>query len=123
MLTIKILAFCLSLILFLMVVELFRREKLTFKYAVGWLFASLVAIVAVVFDRGLTKISNWFGFQLTSNFIFFTISCGLIFLSLVLTIFLCQQNSRNDKMAQKIALLENSLSELRKIRDENPSKP
>jgi hypothetical protein len=37
-----------------------------------------------------------------------------VFLSLLLTVFLCQQNSRNDVMAQKIALLEFELNELKK---------
>ncbi len=91
--------------------------------AAGWLSVTLLGILLAVFDKFLSGFAAKLGFQLTSNFIFFIVSCGLIFLSLVLTMFLCQQNSRNDKMAQKIALLENSLSELRKIRDENPSKP
>ena len=115
MLTIKILVFAVSLVLFLMVIELFRREKLTFKYAVGWLSASLFAIAAVVFDHWLAKISNWFGFQLTSNFIFFGLLCVFAFLGLVMTVFLCQQDNRNHTMAQKIALLE---FELKKFKDE-----
>jgi hypothetical protein len=36
-----------------------------------------------------------------------------VFLSLVLTVFLCQQNSRNDIMAQKIALLEFEIKQLK----------
>lgn len=54
------------------------------------------------------------GFELPSNFIFFALFCVFVFLSLLLTVFLCQQNSRNDVMAQKIALLEFELKELKK---------
>jgi hypothetical protein len=32
----------------------------------------------------------------------------------LLTVFLCQQNRRNDRMAQKIALLEDRLEQLEK---------
>lgn len=120
---VRLLSIFLAVVFFFIVIDLVRREKLTFKYAAGWLSVTLLGILLAVFDKFLSGFAAKLGFQLTSNFIFFIVSCGLIFLSLILTMFLCQQNSRNDKMAQKIALLENSLSELRKIRDENPSKP
>jgi hypothetical protein len=92
-----------------------RRRKLTFKYAVGWLFVSGGAIFFAVFYRLLFACAAWLGFELPSNFIFFfTLFCVFVFLSLLLTVFLCQQNNRNDVMAQKIALLEFELNELKK---------
>src|SRR3989338_5720905 len=117
MLTTKSLAFVLALSMFLFVIELVRREKLTFKYAVGWLTACLIAILSVVFDPILYKISSWLGFQLTSNFIFFGILSVFVFLGLVMTIFLCQQDNRNRIMAQKIALLE---LEIHKLQSRSP---
>ena len=112
--TIKFLASILSMLIFFLVVELVRREKLTFKYALGWLSASCAAVFFSVFDQVLFKISVLFGFELPSNFIFFMMSGIFVLLSLLLTVFLCQQNSRNDKMAQKIALLEFEIKELKK---------
>jgi len=103
---IKIITLSLSAMIFLSVFELIRREKLTFKYAVGWLFVSLTGIVVTIFDSLLFRVAHFFGFQLTSNFVFFTLLTVFVFLSLLMTIFLCQQNSHNDKIAQKIALLE-----------------
>ena len=111
---IKLLTVILAVFLLLFVVELVRREKLTFKYAAGWIGVTVLGIILAVFDKFLSGFAAKLGFQLTSNFIFFTVSCGLVFLSLVLTIFLCQQNSRNDRMAQKIGLLENEIKEIRK---------
>ena len=121
MLTTKSLAFVLALSMFLFVIELVRREKLTFKYAVGWLTACLIAILSVVFDPILYKISSWLGFQLTSNFIFFGILSVFVFLGLVMTIFLCQQDNRNRIMAQKIALLELEIHKLQS-KSQKPSK-
>ncbi len=109
---VRLLSILLALLFFFTVLDLVRREKLTFKYAAGWLGVTFLGIVLAFFDKFLTGFAVRLGFQLTSNFIFFTISCGLIFLSLVLTIFLFQQNSRNDKMAQKIGLLENEIREI-----------
>ena len=111
---IKILTVVLAVSLLLFVVELVRREQLTFKYAFGWILIAGAAIFLAVFDNILTKLAKTFGFELASNFIFFTLLSIFVFLTLVMTIFLCQQNNRNDKMAQKIGALEFELQELKK---------
>ena len=114
MMNARFLSIILSVFVLLFVIELVRREKLTFKYAMGWLIILALAIFFAVFDRCLYGLSAWFGFHLPSNFIFFVILGGFVFLSLILTIFLCQQNSRNDATAQKLGILEQELEELKK---------
>ena len=111
---IHVLSILISTTIFLYVVDLVRRGKLTFKYALAWLFVSASAIFFAIFHRLLFGIAAWLGFELPSNFIFFVLFCVFIFLSLLLTVFLCQQNSRNDRMAQKIALLEFEIQQLKK---------
>ena len=111
---IKFLTIFLSTVILSAVVELIRKEKLTFKYAFGWLIVSVTAMAATVFDQVLFQMARFLGFQLPSNFIFFSLLSIFVFLSLVMTIFLCQQNSRNDAMAQKIALLEFEIKQLKK---------
>ena len=111
--SIKLIAILISSGVFLFVVELVRRRRLTFKYALGWLVASLAAVFFSIFEKYLFEFSRWLGFELPSNFIFFTMFCLIVFLSLLLTVFLCQQNSRNDKMVQKLALLEFELKQLK----------
>ena len=110
---IRMLAFGISLVIFFFVVDLVRRHKLTFKYALGWLFVSAAAVFFAVFHRLLFACAAFLGFKLPSNFIFFALLCGFGFLSLLLTVFLCQQNERNDVMAQKIAILEFELNTLK----------
>jgi hypothetical protein len=110
---IKTFTLSLAVLFVFFIIELVREEKLTFKYAFGWLLVSVMSILLVIFDKLLFNLAKFFGFELASNFIFFSILCGFIFLSLLLTIFLCQQNKRNDKMAQKIGMLE---SEIYKIK-------
>ena len=110
---IHLLAIILSSLMFLFVVDLVRRHKLTFKYALAWLLASALGVFFTIFHKFLFKLASVLGFELPSNFIFFTLFCIFTFLSLVLTVFLCQQNSRNDTMAQKIALLEFEIKQLK----------
>ena len=112
--TIQLLAIMLSFSIFVFVLELVRREKLTFKYAFSWLFFAALGLFCSIFKEFLFAASRWCGFELPSNFIFFVLLCTFVFLSLLLTVFLCQQNSRNDVMAQKIALLELEMKELKK---------
>lgn len=110
----KILTVIFAVGILLFVLDLVRREKLTFKYAAGWLFVSVLAILGSIFDQYLFQIAHFFGFELASNFIFFVLLMVFVLLSLLMTIFLCQQNSRNDKMAQKIGILEFEINELKK---------
>ncbi len=112
--SIQLTAIVLSLIVFIFVVELVRRERLTFKYAFAWLFFAAAGVFASVFKEPLFALSRWFGFELPSNFIFFGLLCAFVFLSLLLTVFLCQQNKRNDRMAQTLGLLE---LEIRKLKE------
>jgi len=114
MITIKILVCLVALLLLALVIELIRREKLTFKYAIGWIFVLVLTIVLAIFEKLLVNVSQWFGFQVTSNFIFFTMLGVFVFLCLLMTVFLCQQDTRNRLMAQKIGMLEFELKELQK---------
>ena len=111
---IKMLAVGMSLAIFLFVAELVRREKLSFKYAFIWFFVCGLGIFCAIFSQGLFALSKFFGFEVPSNFIFFGLFGVFVFVSLLLTVFLCQQNRRNDRMAQKIGMLE---LELRQIKD------
>lgn len=109
----------LAIVVIGVVLELVRRQRLTFKYAFGWLTAGLAALFFAVFDRCLFRLAYALGFQLPSNFVFFALLTILIFLSLLMTLFLCQQNARNDALAQKLALLELELDRLRQKRDDH----
>ena len=111
---IKLFALILSSLVLVVAVELVRREKFTFKYAFGWMMMSAGAIFFVIFDNVLFEVSRWFGFTLPSNFIFFILLFGCVVWSLFLTVFLCQQDMRNDTMAQKIGILEMEMEYLKK---------
>lgn len=110
---IRTVSLLLSSCLFLFVVELVRREKLTFKYAFSWLFFSAAGVLAAAEPRWIFRLAAALGFELPSNFIFFVLMGVFVFLSLLLTVFLCQQNRRNDRMAQKIALLDRELEDIK----------
>ena len=117
--SIKLLTILISSLILLLVVELIRKERLTFKYALAWITVSAVAIFLTVFDRLLFRLADFFGFELPSNFIFFSLLTVFVFLSLLITYMLGEQNSRNDTIAQKIAMLEFEIDELKKKQNFN----
>jgi hypothetical protein len=117
---VKIIALIFSFCVLCTIIELTRQEKLTFKYAFGWMAVSLLAVVCSVFDKSIERVAHFFGFELASNFIFFGLLGSLVFMSLLMTLFLCQQNSRNDKMAQRLGLFELELDQLKeKLKNKN----
>lgn len=110
----KILVIALSFSIFCLVLELIRREKLTFKYALLWLGMSLLALLLAILDNFILKLAKLFGFVLPSNFIFFIMGVVFILVSLLLTVYLCQQSSRNELISQKIGILAMEVKELKK---------
>jgi hypothetical protein len=116
---IKLLAVVISSGIFFSVIELIRREKMSFKYAMSWLLASALAIMFSIFDNLLFKFAQLMGFTLPSNFIFFLIGVMLVLLSLILTVYLYQQTNRIELIAQKLSLIEIELSRLK----QDPPRP
>jgi hypothetical protein len=111
----KIIALLFSLFILFFVIELIRRQRLTFKYGFAWILIAVLGVLFAFFEQVPAQIAGVLGFELPSNFIFFALLSIFVLLSLMLTIFLCQQNNRNDTMAQKISILEFEIKELKGI--------
>jgi hypothetical protein len=111
--SVRLLAVVISCAILCFVIELIRREKLTFAFAFGWIIVCVLGIFFSIFNQLLFKLAAFFGFELPSNFIFFSLLSVFVFLTLLLTIFLSQQSLRNDRMAQKISLMEHEIKKLR----------
>lgn len=99
-------AILVSVAIMFVVINLIRRQKMTFKYSVLWLGTSSVALFFSIFDEILFKISDAMGFTLPSNFAFFCLLAFLLLQSLFLTIYMNEQNSRIESLAQAVGILE-----------------
>ena len=53
----QLIAALIAVLVVLVVIELVRREKLTFKYAAGWMMASALALFFSIFDTTLFRLS------------------------------------------------------------------
>jgi len=108
----KTFAFITTFIILLLVIDLIRRQKMTFKYALAWLASSVLVLFFTIQDHWLNKLAAGAGFTLPSNFIFFLLLIFVIFFSLLLTIHINEQNSRAESLAQAIAKLDYRLKKL-----------
>jgi len=102
-----------ALVLFF-VINRIRHQKMSFKYALVWLLLSFFTILFSIKDAWLQAISKWAGFALPSNFVFFLLLIFVIFFSLLLTLYINEQNSRTEALAQAIAKLDYRLKKLEK---------
>ena len=114
----KTFALVMTSFILILVINLIRRQKMTFKYALAWLASSIFVIVFTVWDQWIRALAAWAGFALTSNFIFFLLMIFVIFFSLLLTIHINEQNSRTESLAQAIAKLDHRLKKIEKERPE-----
>ncbi len=103
-----------SLTILLFVIELIRRQKMTFKYSTLWLGICATGVFFSINDRLLKKISVILGFELLSNFVFFLLLLFFIFICLLLTLYINEQNNRSDTLAQTVGILEYKMGEFQK---------
>lgn len=108
----KVFAVTSSLAILFFVIELIRRQKMTFKYSVVWLLTCLLALSLSLLDQPIQTLSKLAGFELPSNFIFFLLMCFVTLLSLLLTVYVNEQNSRSEILAQSVATLEYKIKKL-----------
>ena len=101
-----------SIAILMVVIELIRRQKMTFKYSVVWLLTCVLALYFSLSEAPIQTLSSLAGFRLPSNFIFFLLSCFVTLLSLLLTIYVNEQNSKSEVLAQSIAKLEYKIKKL-----------
>lgn len=110
----KYVAICVALLIFLFVIDLIRRQKMSFRYSLFWLTSCIAVIVLGLWDGLLRKISSLAGFEVPSNFVFFLLLAFFTALSLMLTIYINEQNDRTQNLAQTLGALQYRIKQLEK---------
>ena len=103
---------CASVLLVLVVLELIRKRRLRERYALLWLATGIVLLVLSLWRSGLNTIAGWLGVRGYPPAVLFAV--GLLFVILVLLHYstvISRLSDQNTILAQRLALLENRLSE------------
>ena len=113
---------CLSLLLLFIVLSMVTKRKLQLRYALLWVFLSLVMVVCSLMPGPLFALAHLVGFYSASNFILVLAALFLLIISLSLTAIVSKQAIGLKNAIQRIALLEHEIERSRNNRDDRVSK-
>ncbi len=103
-----------SLLLLLIVFELIRGRRLKERYALLWIVTGLVLLVLSAWRGGLNTVAGWMGVSTYPPAILFAVAT--LFVIIVLLYYstvLSQLADQNTILAQRVALLEERLTDVR----------
>jgi hypothetical protein len=110
---IKVLAITGSATLLFLVFELIRRGRLKERYALLWLFSGLVLLVLSLSRSLLEYLSGLVGIYYPPSLLFLIAFIFLLLITLHFSAVISGLSEKNKHLAQEIALLRQSLEEVR----------
>jgi hypothetical protein len=109
---VKMLAIAGSATLLFLVLELIRRGRLKERYALLWLFSSIVLLILSLSRSLLSYFSQLIGIFYPPSLLFLTAFIFLLLITLHFSVVISGLSDKNKRLAQEIALLHQSLDEL-----------
>jgi hypothetical protein len=110
----KIVALALGIGMLLLIIELVRRRRLREEYSWLWLMTGSVILLLVLWFDLLKWITHLVGAVTPSSTIFLCAFSFLILISLHFSVVISRLADRNKELAQRVALLDLELKELKK---------
>jgi hypothetical protein len=103
----------------LIVFELVRRRKLREEYSWVWVATAIAIVVLALNESLLLTLSSWIGAASSASTLFFGAILFLMALTVQFSVRLSRLTHRQRTLAQRLALLEEELSEVRKQARDN----
>lgn len=101
-----------TIIYLFLIVTAVRKRKMQNSIAVFWILTGFLLIVAIAIPNLIESISNFLGFEQTSNMIF----CLTIFIAFCILLYLTMLISKQDKkctvLIQEISIMKKKMNEL-----------
>lgn len=110
---IQILSIVISLIILLTVLELIRRNALKERYALLWLFASIVLLTFSIWRKLLDSVAAMFGFFYSPSFLFLLGFGFLLLIILHFSVVVSKMSEKNKKLAQEVGILKDELKNMK----------
>lgn len=107
-------AIIIGVVFLVMMIELIRKNRVTLKYALLWLFSGLVLLVLAIFPQVLNWISRLIGVYSPVNALFAILLCCGLVLMISFSVIVSGNKKAEVRLTQKISLLENRIRELEK---------
>lgn len=111
-------------ILFLvMMIELIRKNRVSLKYALLWLFSGAVMLLLAVFPKLLDKLSRLIGVYSPVNALFAILLCCGLVLMISFSVIMSGNKKAIVRLTQEISLLEKRIRELEKKQEAPEADP
>lgn len=102
----KLFAILFILILILFVTYFVKKNKISIKYSIVWYFSCLLLAIFTIFPSLLSWVTNLFGIEVESNFIFALMIGFLFIINISLTIIVSEQKEIIKKLVQEVSLMK-----------------
>lgn len=98
-----------AVILGISVLYLLLKNRIPVKYALIWLFSTIIIIVVAVIPNLMEKLAKLLGFELLSNMVLCLFIAILMFLTLILTVIIAGQKKKTTLLIQELSLLKSEV--------------
>jgi hypothetical protein len=115
-LRIRIVGTFVSIAIMLLIVELVRRRKLREEYSWLWLVTGSLILVLMIWVDLLKWITHMVGALVPSSTVFFLAVLFLMLIGLHFSVMISKLTDRNKELAQRFALLEMEIEEMKNVR-------
>ncbi|MEW5693446.1 MAG: DUF2304 domain-containing protein [Candidatus Hydrogenedentota bacterium] len=118
----EVLSIIVSIIIFIVIIDLVRRKKMREDLSFIWLIAGFLIFVISLFPQSLFYICKITGFMTPAGMVFFFGIVFLICITLQFSIHISKVQNDIKNIVQKIALLEHKIEVLTRKEDEKDNK-
>ena len=95
-----------AIVWFIVIISNIRKEKISVRYSLFWLFSTLVILLVGLFPDIILYFNNFLGFEVMSNFVIGLLISLLLLITFILTIIVTKQKNQIKILIQEISLLE-----------------
>ena len=96
-------------IVLILVVCILRNGRINIKYALVWIVAITVLLLFLIFPSFFTWLTKLLGFNVGSNMIFAGLIAFLMFINIILTIIVSNQNNKIRLLIQELSMLKGKI--------------
>ena len=96
-------------IVLILVLCMLRNGRINIKYALVWISAITVLLLFLIFPSFFTWLTKLLGFNVGSNMIFAGLIAFLMFINIILTIIVSNQNNKIRLLIQEVSMLKGKI--------------
>lgn len=111
-LALKIVSISFLVILIIVILSLLKKDRITIKYAIVWLFPSIILLIFTLIPGFLNWTTKLLGFQTASNMVFALLIALLLMISIVLTVIVSNQKNQIRKLIQEVSILQKKVKNI-----------